>query len=330
MKALLIAGGLGTRLRPLTYTRPKHLLPIANRPHIEHVLDLLARHDVTDVVLLTSYLRSAFDGVIERARERGIVVEVAHEEEPLGTAGALKNAAHLVGDEPFFAFNGDVLTDVDLSALLSFHRTSGGVGTILLTPVQDPSAFGVVPTDDNGRVTGFIEKPPREEAPTNEINAGVYILEPVVLDSIPSGQVVSIEREVFPGLADDGSLFARATDAYWMDIGTPAKYLQANLDALAGGFRTEMVQRPAKDAVVVAPSARIDDSARVSSACIGDGCVVEADVTIRDSVLLNGVTVAAGGSVIRTVLGEGVRVGPKTALDGQTVGDDETIDRSED
>lgn len=329
MKALLIAGGLGTRLRPLTYTRPKHLLPIANRPHIEHVLDLLARHEVTDVVLLTSYLASAFDGVIERARTRGIVVEVTHETEPLGTAGALKNAAHLVGDETFFAFNGDVLTDVDLSALLAFHRTSGGRGTILLTPVDDPSAFGVVPTDDNGRVTGFVEKPPREEATTNEINAGVYVLEPSVLDSIPSGQVVSIEREVFPPLAEEGSLYARATDAYWMDIGTPAKYLQANLDALAGRFVTDAVGRPGMDVAVVGPSARIDDAARVSSACIGEGCVVEADAVIHHSVLLDRVTVAAGASVTGTVLGEGVRVGPRTVVDGRTVGDDEIIDRSE-
>ena len=330
MKALLIAGGLGTRLRPLTYTRPKHLLPVANRPHIEHVLDLLARHNMTEVMLLTSHLASAFDAVIERARARGIVVEVAHEVEPLGTAGALKNAAPLVGDETFFAFNGDVLTDVDLSALLAFHRTSGGLGTILLTPVEDPSAFGVVPTDDRGRVTGFVEKPPREEATTNEINAGVYVLEPAVLDLIPSGKVVSIEREVFPTLADHGSLYARATDAYWIDIGTPANYLQANLDALAGRFVTDAVAQPGMDAAAVAPSARIDDAARVSSACIGDGCVVGADVTIRDSVLLDRVTVAAGASVTGTVLGEGVRVGPRTVLDGQTVGDDETIDRSED
>jgi mannose-1-phosphate guanylyltransferase len=329
LKALLIAGGFGTRLRPLTYTRPKHLLPIANRPHIEHVLDLLARHDVTNVVLLTSYLASAFDGVIERAHARGITVEVAHEEEPLGTAGALKNAADLVTEETFFAFNGDVLTDVDLSALLEFHGTSGGLGTILLTPVEDPSAFGVVPTDDKGRVTGFIEKPPPGEATTNEINAGVYVLEPAVLDSIPSGQVVSIEREVFPGLAENGSLYARATSAYWMDIGTPAKYLQANLDALAGRFVTDAVPQPGEEASAVAPSARVADGAQVSSACIGEGCVVEEDAIIRDSVLLDGITVAAGASVTGSVLGEGVRVAPMTVVDGRTIGDGEIIDRSE-
>lgn len=325
MKALLIAGGLGTRLRPLTFTRPKHLLPIADRPHVEHVLDLLARHGVTDIVLLSSYLADAFAAVVERARERGIEIEVAHEAEPLGTAGALKNAEHLVGDDTFFAFNGDVLTDVDLSALLEFHRASGAEGTILLTPVEDPSVYGVVPTE-NGRVTGFVEKPAPEDAVTNEINAGVYVLEPSVLTSIPSGRAVSIEREVFPVLAERGALYARATDAYWMDIGTPEKYLQANLDALTGRFATDAVSQPGPDAVVAAADVRIDDGARVSSACLGRGCVVEGGAVVRNSVLLDGVTVAAGASVVGSVLGEGVLVGPGAKLDGRTVGDGESID----
>ena len=326
MKALLIAGGLGTRLRPLTLTRPKHLLPIAGRPHIEHVLDLLARHGVTDIVLLSSYLAEAFAAVIERAHERGIEIEVALETEPLGTAGALKNAEHLVDDDTFYAFNGDVLTDVDLTVLLEFHRASGAEGTILLTPVEDPSAYGVVPTDEKGRVTGFVEKPAPADAVTNEINAGVYVLEPSVLGSIPSGRAVSIEREVFPVLAERGDLYARSTDAYWMDIGTPEKYLQANLDALAGRFVTDAVARPGPDAVVAAAGARIDDRARVSSACLGHGCVVEEGAVVRNSVLLDGVTVAAGASVVGSVLGEGVRVGPGATLDGRTVGDGESVD----
>ena len=326
MKALLIAGGLGTRFRPLTFTRPKHLLPIADRPHIEHVLDLLARHGVTDIVLLSSYLADAFAAVIERAHGRGIEIEVAHETEPLGTAGALKNAEHLVGQDTFFAFNGDVLTDVDLSALLEFHRASGADGTILLTPVEDPSVYGVVPTDENGRVTGFVEKPAPEDAVTNEINAGVYVLEPSVLGSIPSGRAISIEREVFPAMAERGDLYARATDAYWMDIGTPEKYLQANLDALKGRFATDAVTQPGPDAVVAAADVRIDDGARVSSACLGRGCVLEGGTVVRNSVLLDGVTVAEGASVVGSVLGEGVRVGPGAKLDGRTVGDGESVD----
>lgn len=234
MKALILAGGFGTRLRPLTYTRPKHLLPIANVPHIEHVFDLLQRHGVDDVVLLTSYLAEAFETSIEHATQRGLSVAVAREEEPLGTAGALKNAQELVGDGTFLAFNGDVLTDVDLDAIVAWHGERGAEATIVLTPVDDPSAYGVVPTEPDGRVLGFIEKPPPGEAPTNLINAGVYVCEPRLLDRIPDGRAFSAEHELFPAVVENGTMYARGADAYWMDIGTPEKYLQANLDALAG------------------------------------------------------------------------------------------------
>ncbi|HWL65316.1 MAG TPA: nucleotidyltransferase family protein, partial [Actinomycetota bacterium] len=209
MKALLIAGGFGTRMRPLTYTRPKHLLPVANRPHIQHVFDLLQRFEINECVLLTSYLAEAFEETVRTAGERGMTLEVAHEEVPLGTAGALKNAQDLIGDGTFLALNGDILTDADLGELIDFHRVSKAEATILLTPVDDPSQFGVVPTDDAGRVTAFIEKPAREEAPTNMINAGVYVIEPSVLDRIPTGRESSAERELFPSLVEDGVLFAR-------------------------------------------------------------------------------------------------------------------------
>ncbi|HEU4481320.1 MAG TPA: nucleotidyltransferase family protein, partial [Actinomycetota bacterium] len=160
MKALLIAGGFGTRLRPLTYTRPKHLLPIAGRPHLHHVLDLLQRHGVEEIVLLTSYMAETFTTVVEHAEGRGMKVHVAHEETPLGTAGALKNAAGFIDGDRFFAFNGDILTSMDLGAIASFHTDRAAEATIVLTPVEDPSAYGVVPTEEDGRVLGFIEKPP--------------------------------------------------------------------------------------------------------------------------------------------------------------------------
>jgi mannose-1-phosphate guanylyltransferase len=322
LKALLIAGGLGTRMRPLTYTRPKHLLPIANRPHIEHVFDLLMRHGVDEVVLLTSYLAEAFAATIDRARARGLRVEVAHESEPLGTAGAIKNAEALIGDGTFFALNGDVLSSMDLSAALEFHHNSGAAGTLMLTPVADPSAFGVVTTDGDGRVQRFVEKPGPGEVDSNLINAGVYILEPDVLGSIPAGEVVSIEREVFPALAVAGRLFATSSDAYWMDIGTPEKYLQANLDALSGAFDTDAVESGAS--IVAAASARIDGGAQVSSSCLGERCVVGAAIVNR-SVLLDGVTIGEGASVVDSTLGEGVEVRPGASVMGVTAGDGETI-----
>jgi mannose-1-phosphate guanylyltransferase len=326
LKALLIAGGLGTRLRPLTFTRPKHLLPIANRPHIDHVIDLFHRHGVAEVVLLTSYLADAFADVISRAEARGISVEVTHEAEPLGTAGAIKNAESLVGGDAFFAVNADVLTTADLTALLAFHRARSAHATILLTPVEDPSAYGVVPTDDDGRVQRFIEKPEPGTAPTNLINAGVYVLEPSVLEAIPAGEVVSIEREVFPDLAAAGHLYAHPTDGYWMDIGTPEKYVQANVDALAGRFPTEAVTEPGPDAVVAASQAVIDEGAQVSSACIGSGCSIDNGAVVQESVLLDDVVVASGARVVRSALGQGVRVGPGAEVRNRAVGDGEHIE----
>ena len=314
-----MAGGFGTRLRPLTYTRPKHLLPIANRPHIEHVFDLLRRHQVTDVVLTTSYLAEAFEETVERALSDGMNVYVTHEEVGLGTAGAVKNAEAEIGDETFLVFNGDVLTDVDLDALVAFHRHSEAEGTILLTPVEDPSAFGVVPTREDGRVTGFIEKPPREEAPTNQINAGVYVLEPSVLQRIPEGREWSVERALFPELVEDGAaLYARSTDAYWMDVGTPDKYLAANMDAIAGRFEMQA-------GAAVSDEASIDASARVESSCVGPAAQVEADATVAGSVLLAACKIGRGATVSGCVLGEGVTVVAGAQLAGETIADFESV-----
>jgi mannose-1-phosphate guanylyltransferase len=326
LKALILTGGLGTRLRPLTYSRPKHLLPVANVPHIEHVFDLLQRHGVDEVVLLTSFLAEAFEISVERAAQRGLTVAVAHEVEPLGTAGALKNAQELVGNETFLAFNGDVLTDVDLSGMVNWHRERGAETTIVLTPVDDPSAYGVVPTEPDGRVLGFIEKPPTGEAPTNLINAGVYVCEPKLLERIPPSRVFSAERELFPAVVEDGTMYARGTDAYWMDIGTPANYLQANLDALAGRYVCSAVAHPDDGMALLAAGAEIHESARVSSSCLGSGSRVEADATVERAVLLSGASVGEGATVRDAVLGERVKIGPGVAIEATAIGDDEIVD----
>ncbi|HYZ46879.1 MAG TPA: NDP-sugar synthase [Actinomycetota bacterium] len=322
MKALLLAGGFGTRLRPLTLTRPKHLLPIANRPHVDHVLDLLLRHGVDEVVLLTSYLADAFAGVIAAARERGLTVEVTHEPEPLDTAGAIKNAEALVGADTFFVFNGDVLTDVDLGEVMAFHRARSAQATIVLTPVDDPSSYGVVPTDEDGRVEGFIEKPPAEAAPTNLINAGIYVFEPSVLQRIPEGRRWSAERQLFPELVEaDAGLYAVATSAYWMDIGTPQKYLDANLDAVAGRLSWENGNAPDDGMVLTAQGTRVHEGATVRMSCLGAGVVVERGATVRDSVLLPGAVVSEGASVLRSILGENARVAAGASVIEATVAD---------
>lgn len=326
MKALLIAGGFGTRLRPLTYTRPKHLLPIANRPHLHHVFDLLQRHGIDEVVLLTSYMAETFDPSVEHGRARGMRVEVTHEETPLGTAGALKNAQDFIGDETFFAFNGDVLTSLDLGSVLEFHRDREAEATIVLTPVEDPSAYGVVPTDGDGRVLGFIEKPPREEAPTNLINAGVYLMEPSVLERIPGGVEYSAERALFPDLVTEGArMFAVGTESYWMDIGTPQKYLQANLDALDGTFATDAVGAPGPGAVLSAPDAQIATGCTVEDSCIGAGAILEDGALVTGSVLLPGAVVRSGARVTGSILGEGAEVGSGATIDGATLADGERV-----
>ena len=330
MRALILAGGYGTRLRPLTYTRPKHMLPIANRPHIEHVFDLLLRHDITEVVLLTSHLAEAFSDVVARATSNGMTVHATFEEHPLGTAGAFKNAEAFVGDDAFLAFNGDILTDLDLTSVLEWHRAKGAEATIVLHAVEDPSAFGVVPTDDDGRVLGFIEKPPREEAETNLINAGVYVFEPSILGRIPEGEAWSAERQLFPQLVEEkAALFALGTDAYWMDIGTPEKYLQANLDTLAGSYAFPGLVLD-EGAVLHPSGTEVSPGARVTTSCLGPRCVVADGARIEESVLLDGVSVESGARVVRSVLGAGVVVREGAGISGAALADGEVVtgDRS--
>ncbi len=209
-----------------------------------------------------------------------------------------------------------MLTDLDVESLVRFHRAAGAEATIHLTPVEDPSMFGVVPTDDDGRVIAFIEKPPREEAPTNRINAGTYVLEPSVLDRIPEGRKVSIEREVFPAMAAEGRLYAMATDDYWLDTGTPLQYRRANLDLLGG--RAHRVEG-------VAPDAEIAATASVERSLVGAGSHVDAGAMVHDSVLMPQVRVEAEAQIVRSVLGHRVVVGAGATLDGVVVGDDEVI-----
>lgn len=325
MKALLLAGGQGTRLRPLTYSRPKHLLPIANQAHIDHVFDLLLDHGVDEAVLLTSYLAHSFGSVVEAASGRGLSVSVAHEPTPLDTAGALKNAQALISDT-FLAFNADVLTGMDLGELVDRHVRTGALATIALIPVDDPSAYGVVVTDPGGRVESFIEKPPSGTAPTNFINAGVYVMEPEVLDWVPSGERYSVERSLFPNLVEARApLYAAGSDAYWMDIGTPPKLIQANQDSLSGRFITRAVPEPGPETAVIASGVRMDEGVDVVRSCVGEGSDLAAGCRVEGSVLLPRVRIGRGASVLSSVLGEGVVVEAGVQVTGRTVADGELL-----
>jgi mannose-1-phosphate guanylyltransferase len=314
---VVLVGGFGTRLRPLTDRTPKQMLPVVNRPMIERVLGHLAAHGVHEAVLSLGYRPDAFSGAYPDGTCAGVRLHYAVEPEPRDTAGAIRYAADDAGIRGrFLVVNGDVLTDLDIGALVQEHDRTGAEGTIALHQVDDPSAYGVVPTDDAGRVTAFIEKPPPGEAPTDLINAGTYVLEPSVLDRIPAGERVNVERVTFPAMVDDGTLFAWNGDTYWIDAGTPATYLRAQLDLLDG---TRGVRELGVD-----PSATVAGSVVRSS--IGPAAVVEEGAGVERSVLLAHAVVEAGARVTDSIVGPGARIGQDAVVrDGAVIGDDVVV-----
>lgn len=282
MIAVLLVGGAGTRLRPLTEWLPKPMLPIANRPFLEHQIAYLSGHGVDRVVLSCGYLP---DPIREHF---GDELEYAVEPEPLGTGGAIRFAAGGIA-ERFIVCNGDVLTDLDLGALLAFHQERGARATIALHRVEDPSAYGLVRTSPDGAVTAFVEKPAPGEADVDTINAGTYVLEPEVLELVEPGRAVSVEREVFPRLVG-GGLYAMTGEGRWRDIGTPASYLAANLEQMpAGGL--------------VDATASVDPAAVVTESVIGAGARIGPEALVDRSVVLPGATVTPGSRFREQVIG---------------------------
>ncbi len=314
MRAVVLVGGFGTRLRPLTSTIPKPMLPVGHLPIIERLVANLARSGVTEVTLALGFKPEPFVSAFPDGTCAGIDLRYAVEPEPLDTAGAIRFAAEAAGiDDTFVVVNGDVLTDLDVSALVEFHRSHRAEGTIHLTPVSDPSAFGVVALHADGRVERFIEKPPAGTAPSNLINAGTYVLEPSVLARIPAGQKVSIERSTFPALVADGGLFAMATDDYWLDTGRPELYLQANLDVVGG-------RRAHDHCTAVHPDASVAADAVIDASVVGARAQVGAGAVVRNSVLLPDAVVAAGAVVTdSSVMG---RVGEGAELRNSVLGAD--------
>jgi mannose-1-phosphate guanylyltransferase len=295
MRAVVLVGGFGTRLRPLTNDVPKPMLPIGHRPMIARLVDGLAAGGVTDVTLALGFRPEPFIAAFPDGQVGDVAVHYAVEPEPLDTAGAIRFAAEAAGiDETFLVVNGDVVTDLDVSQLVAEHRRTGAEATIHLTPVDDPSAFGVVEVADDGRVVRFVEKPAPGTTESNLINAGTYVLEPSVLDRIPAGERVSIERVTFPALVADGTLYALSTDDYWLDTGRPDQYLRANLDLLDG-------QRPTRCAPL-ADGADVDPGATLESSLVDSGASVAAGAHVVDSVVLAGASIGASAVVERSVV----------------------------
>jgi mannose-1-phosphate guanylyltransferase len=320
MKAVVLVGGFGTRLRPLTLTTPKPLLPVGHKPILEHVLTNLARAGIDEAVLSLGFNPDAFRVAYPDDLCAGVRLVYAVEPEPLDTAGAIRFAALADGlAETFVVVNGDVITDLDVAELTAFHERHGGEATIHLTPVDDPSAFGVVPTGTDGRVLAFIEKPRRDEAPTNLINAGTYVLEPSVLDRIPSDRRVSIERETFPAMAGERCLYAMPTDDYWVDTGRPDLYVKANVDLLLGRRRLDRCDAFAADA-------HVSGSSSVTHSIVGSGSHVGVDARVDGSVLMAGVRVGEGAVVRSSAIGRGTKIGAGAVLIDTVVGDGVTIE----
>ena len=344
MQAVILVGGEGTRLRPLTYGTPKPMVPLFGVPFLERTIVRLRDAGVEEIILAAGYLPEAISahfGDGSRFRTR---VTYAIEASPLGTAGALRNVADRING-PFFVLNGDVLTDLDLRAMRAFHEKSGGVGVLHAISVEDPSAFGCIEHDDEGRVTGFVEKPPREEARTSDINAGTYLLEPRILAGIPSGRSVSIEREVFPRLIAEGeSLYAFITSDYWLDVGRPAQYIQAHDDVLDGKLAlSSQGDVTPSGAMWALGDARLPGNIRPPSfvgtgatiaadavvgpyAVIGAGCRIAAGSEVRRSILWDGVSIDEHAQVFGAILASNVSVGREAVVAvGAVIGHDVTI-----
>ena len=282
MKAILLAGGKGTRLRPLTLHTPKPIVPIFNRPFLHYQIDLLKQvPEIDEIILSLNYQPRRIEEVFGDGSDVGIKIRYVVEPAPLGTAGAVKYAGDKL-TESVVVFNGDVLTQIDLDAVIRLHRRRNARATIVLTPVENPSAYGLVETDANNNITRFLEKPKPEEITTNNINAGIYVLEPDTFDRIPSDIAWSIERSYFPSLIERGETFvAYIYDGYWIDIGTPEKYRQVHRDIMDGRFAAAPFAGLPSPRTVIAPDARIEDGAVVEGPCfIDEGVQVKAGTRI--------------------------------------------------
>jgi mannose-1-phosphate guanylyltransferase len=324
MQAIVLVGGEGTRLRPLTASVPKPALPLVDRPFLAYVIEWLAAHGVGEVILACGFMPDVLREALGEESRAGVRLRYLAEPLPLGTAGAVRFVADQLGDElddRFLALNGDLLADLDLTALTAAHEARGARATIGLHTVPDAAAYGLVRCGEEGEVLAFLEKT-GEHLP-GEVNAGAYVLDRSVLDLVPAGEQVSIERDVFPRLAGAG-LHALLLEGYWMDIGTPQRYLQASWDILEGAVSTRV--EPSGPGVYVDPSAEVAADAVVGPrAVVGPGCRLAAGSRVRESVLLEGCAVGAGAGVSGSILSSGVEVGAGASLEGAVVGRNERV-----
>ncbi|HEV3483909.1 MAG TPA: NDP-sugar synthase [Vicinamibacterales bacterium] len=339
MKAILLAGGKGTRLRPLTIHTPKPIVPIFNRPFLHYQIELLKQvPEIDEVILSLNYQPRRIEEVFGDGSDAGIKIRYVVEPAPLGTAGAIKYAGDQL-TESVVVFNGDVLTAIDLAAVLRLHRERRARATIVLTPVDNPSAYGLVETDPDGNIKRFLEKPSPDEITTNNINAGIYVLEPDTFDRIPSNVSFSIERSYFPSLVERGETFVGYIyNGYWIDIGTPEKYMQVHRDIMDGRFQAAPFAGNGHGRTFVAEDARIEDGAKVESPCfidegvlvkagatigpysvIGKQCQVEEEANITGAIVWQNGRIGKDASITNAIIGRNCHIGRSSTIGAGTV-----------
>jgi len=327
LKAIILVGGEGTRLRPLTYDIPKAMVPVLNRPFLEHIIAYLKKYGVKDIILALSYLPGSIQDYFGEGSNLGVQLTYSVESSPLGTAGAVKNAEQYL-DSTFVVLNGDVFTDLDIADMLAFHRHKGAKATIALTWVDNPCAFGVVETDSDGRVRRFIEKPSPDRVTTNWINAGIYILEPEVLEHVPAGSHYMFEKGLFPVLLELGDpVYGYPFSGYWLDMGTLEKYLRLNCDLLLSKAKSALISGLSSNEVccdketIIHPSAKITGPVIIASRCrigqrvnikgpvvIGVDCCIGEDASLERAVLWRGVNIDAGAVLKQCIVGSSTNI----------------------
>ncbi|HZX39835.1 MAG TPA: NDP-sugar synthase [Streptomyces sp.] len=325
-EAILLVGGKGTRLRPLTVNTPKPMVPAAGVPFLTHQLARARAAGVEHIVLATSFLAEVFEPYFGDGSALGLHLEYVTEEEPLGTGGAIRNVASRLRsgpEDPVLIFNGDILTGLDIEALVTTHRSSGADVSLHLTRVEDPRAFGLVPTDQSGRVTAFLEKPQTpEEIVTDQINAGAYVFRRSVIDTIPAGRPVSVERETFPDLLASGAHLQGMVDStYWLDLGTPQAFVRGSADLVLGRAPSPAVPGRCGDRLVL-PSASVAPDAKLTGGTvIGANAVIAEGARIDGSAVLEGAIVEEGAVISSSLIGAGARIGARSVLSGVVIGD---------
>ena len=322
MKAVVMAGGEGTRLRPLTSNQPKPMVPVAGKPCMQHIIELLRRHGMTDIVVTVAYLPQVIRGYFDDGGALGVELHYSVEERPLGTAGSVKNAEELL-DETFLVISGDALCDFDLDALISAHKSSGVAATIALKSVDNPLEFGVVIVDSDGRVERFLEKPSWGQVFSDTINTGVYVLEPEVLRAVPPGMPYDFSKQLFPDLLERGKpILGHVATGYWQDIGNLDQYRQANFDALDGRVELELSGIRLRDNVLLGEGVQLPDLEQIEGpAFIGNFCQVDAGARVGPYTVLGpNVVVKEGATVVRSMVDSGSYVGRSARLEGTILG----------